>query len=244
MHYLCNINDYDYLILTNMKTKVYLLCAMALLLAQAAKAQMWMGGSVGFDYSSSEKKNKITTLTLSPTVGYSLNPKWDLGVELSYGFTQDKTDDLSAHSVMVVLHSKDVTNSITVEPFVRYSFLKTGIVTFFVDGGFGFTYAKRNKDYSKEETAFVESIPAESINYTLKGTSNAFSIGLRPGVKIELTEKIEIESHLGFIGYSHKKSEDNMELRPNTHQYDESSVDKFGFNANCTALNLGLTFKF
>lgn len=227
-----------------MKTKVFLLCAMTLFLAQAAKAQMWMGGSVGFDYSSPKTSNKITTFTLSPTVGYSLNSKWDLGVELSYGFTQDKTDDVSGPYVYAVLHSKNVTNSISVEPFVRYSFLKTGIVTFFIDGGFGYTYAKRNKDYSKEATSFVESIPSESISYTSKGTSNNFNIGFRPGVKIELTEKIEIESHLGFIGYSHEKSEDNMELSTHTGQHDESSAYKFGFNANSAALNLGLVFKF
>ena len=234
-------NGYYHLIIIKMKTKVFLLCAMTLLLAQAAKAQMWIGGSVGFDYSNSDKKTKIANLSLGPTVGYSLNPKWDLVLGFSYSLSRQKTEGETITAVSKTdVNNKAVSNSISVDPFVRYSFLKTGIVTFFVDGGLGYTYGKSDSDNSQKITSFVESQEDRTLSYTSKSTQNTFSIGFRPGVKLELSEKIELESHIGFLGYSHRKTESQT----NDVKGEDHTLDKFGLNANCTALNFGLIYKF
>lgn len=71
------------------------------------------------------------------------------------------------------------TNAFEVAPYARYTFLKLDNVNLFVDGGFGFaTYKTKGFD-----------------------AQNAWSVGLKPGVAVNLTEKLGFVAHLGFLGY-------------------------------------------
>lgn len=93
-----------------------------------------------------------------------------------------------------------------IAPFARYSFAKCGIATFFIDGGFGFG----------------------KVNYEGGDDATTFNIGVRPGVKVELSPKVDLDAKLGYLGYYNEK--------------DVRSI--FGLSANGEALSFGLTFKF
>lgn len=227
-----------------MKTKMFLVCAVAFVMSQVANAQVWAGGSLGFDYSSSDKGEKITNFSLNPVVGFELAEKWDLGLELGYSHSLNKTDSEDVTSyVWRAVNRKTSTNALSVEPFVRYSFLKAGIVTFFVDGTVGYGYAKSKIDYSLSESDF-SGILVEKTGYTTETTCNNYLVGFRPGVKIELTSHLELESHLGFVGYTHSEVDASSVNDGSTSAGGKTVTDKFGFTANSTALNLGLIWKF
>lgn len=162
----------------------------------SANAQIWMGGSLGLNFTTPKGGETITTFEISPKIGYALNDKWDIAVELEE-----------------VLMACDGTtkNSFSITPFARYTFANTGKVSFFVDGGFSVGTTSLDSDgdwFDKNQTAF--------------------SIGLRPGIKIALSDKIDLDAALGFLGYSMVKD----------------SYDQFGFNVNNNALSLGMTWKF
>jgi len=100
----------------------------------------------------------------------------------------------------------DVKDEFRIAPFARFNFAKAGIATFFVDGGFGF--GKKNYEGGLD--------------------TNTFNVGLRPGVKVELSKNIELDAKLGYLGY-----------------YNEKDVkDFFGLNVNGEALSFGVTYKF
>ena len=93
-----------------------------------------------------------------------------------------------------------------ISPFARYNFAKCGIATFFIDGGFGFG----------------------KVNYQNDTDKTTFNIGVRPGVKVELSPKVDLDAKLGYLGYRNVKD-----------QYSQ-----IGLSANGETLSFGLTFKF
>lgn len=70
-------------------------------------------------------------------------------------------------------------NSVNVNPYVRYTFAKLGPVNLFLDGGFDF------------ETVKLKGVDSES----------AWGVGVKPGLAVNLTEKLSFVSHIGFAGY-------------------------------------------
>lgn len=104
------------------------------------------------------------------------------------------------------------TNSFDVMPFVRYSFFKSGIVTLFADGMVGFGTSKTDIDGAE--------------------ATNDFGVGLRPGLKVDVTEKFAFVATCGYVGY-HQATNDG-----------ETVAENVGFNVNATNLTFGLVYKF
>jgi hypothetical protein len=93
----------------------------------------------------------------------------------------------------------------TVEPYARYTFAEAGIAKFFVDGYVGFgSYKPKGVD-----------------------ATTTFKVGVRPGVKVALSDDICLVSTLGNLGYKTVKD----------------SYNQFGFNLD-NAINFGIYFNF
>lgn len=183
--------------------KKIVLTALVAVSALCANAQVWVGGSLGFDVVNPEgDNNNSTNFSIAPTIGYSLSEKWDIALEFGYKSQSYESDALS---------TKD---NFYVAPFARYNFAKCGIATFFVDGGFAFGSSEMSVNNEGEATKYID--------------KTTFQIGLRPGVKVELSPKVELDAKMGWLGY---RSVTDVQSR-------------FGFNVNSEALSFGLTYKF
>lgn len=171
--------------------KKFILAAFVAATSICANAQVWMGGSLGFNINNSKASDvQTTSFEIAPTVGYTLSDKWDIALELAY--RNVSTDVKGSKSV----------DTFEIMPFARYTFAKSGIASFFVDGGVG-----------------VGSTASDN---------TTFKVGLRPGVKVELSHKVELDAKLGWFGY------DNV----------ENVGNNFGLNVNNEALSFGMTWKF
>lgn len=156
--------------------KKVILAVLVAFTSMAASAQVWMGGSLGLDFKKPEGGKTETSLTVSPEVGYTLSDKWDIAIAINENYVS--CDGESA-------------NSISVEPYARYTFAKAGIASFFVDGGVSIG----SVEYS-DGNWYDESVMA-------------YTIGFRPGVKLAISEKVCFVTKLGFLGY--QKVEDSYE---------------------------------
>lgn len=201
--------------------------------AIAANAQVWVGGSVGYGFQKNGSK-RLHEFDLSPTVGFNLSEKWEIGLQFSLGKdksntteeTVEKIDDLSQ---LTVINYIMATYKYSVQPFVRYNFYKTGIVTFFLDGSIGYQFNKQdNKLQHTTESSNKDGM--YSYNNTEYKT-NIINVGIRPGVKFDVTDHFKLETHLGFVGYSHSS---NPEVKS----------DRFGINASSTTINVGMIYEF
>lgn len=133
----------------------------------SVNAQVYVGGSLGIDAWSSQKNagdRSETTFTILPEVGYNLNDEWAVGTVI--GYVSDKWVGVNGISE----------SAFTFNPYARYTYLKAGKVSLFVDGGVDFTTAS-------------------------KADWNELAIGLKPGLAVSLSDNISFVSHLGFIGY-------------------------------------------
>ena len=70
----------------------------------------------------------------------------------------------------------------SVNPYVRMNLVKGKVVSAFIDGSVGYAHTY-NAGYDNDE----------------------FSVGLKPGVALNLNEKLSFVTHIGFIGYEHEK---------------------------------------
>lgn len=91
----------------------------------AANAQIYVGGSLGFESNKADKDADATTsFSIKPEVGYNLSENFAVGIQLGYASEEQ---------------SKDVTVSqFEIAPYARYTFAKAGAVSFFADGGIQF----------------------------------------------------------------------------------------------------------
>ena len=127
--------------------KKFLLIALLAVSAVAAKAQVYVGGQVGFWHNDDAK---TTNIIIAPEVGYTFNEKWSAGVALQYGHY--KADEYKM-------------DAFTISPYARYTYFKSGIVNLFVDGGVDFAVAKP-KDGDSATGFGIGFKPGVSLNVT------------------------------------------------------------------------------
>lgn len=112
-----------------------------------------------------------TTFSIAPEIGYNLDESLSIGTTIGYAYSY-----LGGRVDTKV-------NAITISPYVRYTWLKLNNVNLFLDGGFGFgTYKTKVNDHSGD-------------------AQNAWEVGLKPGVSVNLTEQLSFIAHVGFFGY-------------------------------------------
>ena len=129
--------------------------------------------------------------------------------EIGYSIN-DKVDVAAAISLSMLNNRNGVKDAnvteFTVEPYVRYTFAEAGIAKFFIDGYVTFGSEK----------------------YKGQDAETAFGVGVRPGVKVELADNLNLVAKLGSLGYYSVKDDYN----------------RFGFNVDSQALSFGLFFNF
>ncbi len=174
--------------------KKIILSALVAVCAMTANAQAWFGGSVGFDMADGDAYAETeTNFGIKPEIGYTLNENWDVAVGLGFTSITNKNG----------VKDNNVTE-FTIAPYARYTFAKSGIASFFVDGGLSYgSYKPKGVD-----------------------ATSTFEIALRPGIKVALSDKVCLVSHIGSLGY--KSVKDNY--------------NKFGFGVDNNAIDFGMYF--
>lgn len=148
----------------------------AAMVAVAMNAQVYVGGSLGF--ASYDNGNKTqTAFKFLPEIGYNFDENMAVGITL--GYTQGSTD-----AAWLLNDPSEDVKTFSVAPYLRYTFAKTGKVSFFADGRF--EYAHIDNDGAK---------------------ANAFGVGIVPGISVALTDNLSFVSHIGFLGYQQAKAD-------------------------------------
>lgn len=94
-----------------------------------------------------------------------------------------------------------------INPYVRYTFVHSKLVDVFCDGMIGYKHYQNDCD--------------------------AYAIGLKPGIALNLSKSVSLVAHAGFAGYQtwHPKG-------------DKDDTSKFGIDVDGNNVTLGVFFKF
>jgi hypothetical protein len=136
---------------------------MAIVLSANAQEHKWfIGGAAGY-WSAKNSGFKTTIITVAPEIGYNVTNNF--AVAASLGYSNVKRGDYFKADGFII------------SPYVRYTFLKSGILSAFFDGGGAFGL----------------------------GDIKGFQAGIAPGIALSLTDRFSVVAHFGFIGYNNGK---------------------------------------
>lgn len=122
-------------------------------------------------------------------------------------------------------------NGFEVDPYVRYTVAKAGPVSFFLDGGFGFATAKAKRGDWKSDSF------------------NQWQIGIKPGVKVSLSKKVDFIASMGFLGYRDNDDVKVTGIDAIDDIFEDASPSVygekgFGFDFSTSNLKFGLIYNF
>ena len=152
---------------------------------------------------SSYDGNSETYFSILPEIGYNINEDWAVGIAVGYGEAKSK---VNVAGVKVTEKVK----TFQIAPYARYTFAKFDKVNLFVDGSVG---------YKHENFAGVK--------------TNTFAVGFKPGVAVNLNDKLSFVAHVGFLGYQNDKVKG-----------DDKSTNTFGLNLDGSNLSFGVYSNF
>ena len=118
--------------------KTFFILIAALTATLSMNAQVYLGGSVGFNKSSIERessaeKSKSNSFSIAPEIGYSCNEKIDLGIHLLFRKSKFPQNDVTTIRL----------NGWAVTPYVRYNIFQFNKFS---------VLAKASVDYGKSTT--------------------------------------------------------------------------------------------
>jgi len=181
--------------------KLIVLSVVAMFSILSLRAQFYVGGSVGY----AQIKNPIRylkdnsdiqpncSLQILPEFGYHLSERFDVALILGYTYNR-KSESFSTGGIEGTQIAEYKDKLFTVQPYLRWTFLRFGRVSIFADivGEFSVgnvnemrwnSSTKRPSDYDKVDTEW------------------AWSILVKPGVLVECTDNVGIMAHIGVLGY-------------------------------------------
>lgn len=123
------------------------------------------------------------------------------GIGLKLGYRHDES---------YVSQAKVKSDGFTINPFARYSFLNGKIGGLFVDTGVGYSYSKEKESGIKRQE---------------------WEAGLRPGVRLNVSDNVALTGKFGFLGYQYEK-------------YGGRKTNTFGFDFDLTQVQLGVNIVF
>ncbi|MDR2064281.1 MAG: hypothetical protein LBP85_01020 [Prevotellaceae bacterium] len=119
---------------------------------------------------------KVTAFSIAPEIGYNISDRFAVAASLNFSYVKAKAEDNDYYYV-----EEEKVSGFIINPYLRYTFLKKGIVSAFVDASAAFGISD------------------------IKG----FEAGIKPGVALALTERFSVVAHFGFAGYNNGKSVGN-----------------------------------
>lgn len=153
-----------------------------------AQAQLFVGGSLGFtntkDPFDNPAADKITKVSVLPTVGYMFADNMGVGVDFGMNYTKEEYDGGDAKTTEWVIN-----------PYFRYVFAEIDNFKFYGDlkaeMKFGKTKMDGSDDYKTSTIAF----------------------GVVPGLSYDLTDNISMVATLNVLrlGYTQNKMDDEKE---------------------------------
>ena len=156
--------------------KKVILAALVAVASLSASAQVYVGGQLGFATGKAgDGADNTYKFAIAPEVGYNFNEKWAAGIQIGFTSANGAFDENNVPQTPTKWGKSN--SAFAIAPYARYTFAKTGIASFFVDGGFAAQFMNNSR-------------------------GNVWTIGFKPGVKLSASEKVDFVAQLGYLGYS------------------------------------------
>ena len=226
--------------------KLLLTAAVLFAASTIANAQLFVGGNLGLGYYSIDKYEmtggpttitmdpiKVLDFTIAPRIGFGLNEKMAVGVDLCYDMNNysypDNYDDMNETG-----HKKSET-SFGAGLFFRYYALQVGQFSLFAEASAGLKMGSSKEEYKIDNVTTTVDKPK---------TTEIFA-GIVPGISYKMNEKWQFDAYLGLCELRFVNTTSKMEKSGSTSTSTDSRFD-LGINQHSSGnvLTLGVVYNF
>ena len=187
--------------------KKVILAALVAVASLSASAQVYVGGTLGFKSSKpADGLDNVSKFTIAPEIGYNFSEKFAAGIQIGFTTANGAYEIDEINQTISGGKYPKSQSTFSVAPYARYTFAKTGIASFFVDGGFAAQFMNNEG-------------------------GNKWQIGIRPGVKLSASEKVDFVAQLGYLGYTWASEK-------------AGKGNEFAFGVDNTAISFGVYYNF
>ena len=181
------------------KSLLALLFAVALAVPAMAE-NMWVGGDFSYNNTSPKNGDSVSSFSIEPEFGYSVDDTWDIGIDLGYSSEEEIVEPTGEPSYV------EKTKTLGIAPFVRYKMFEIGDFSFLAKGSIFYASSKLdNADLSFTSYGIrVVPVVTYSINETWSiGATLDFAEIAFETVKSDDSDKADVEdTTFGFKGNS------------------------------------------
>lgn len=174
-----------------MKRILLILALVSVMAYSSAFAQLSLGGSLGFDYTTPAEDNSAIAVTLLPDLSYGLSSKLAVGGKLGFTYASkytkaDKTKTTVSEHLIVIA------------PYVRYNALGNDRLSLFFDAQLPLGFGSAGTEVSV--SGKTKEIDGPSLF--------SFGLGVVPGLKVNLTSSFSLlaTANVARLGFVYNKS--------------------------------------
>lgn len=203
-------------------------------LSQGLNGKIQMGGTASFFFDQTDHEysvnsylvqNEFKTRTISfiPQMGFFLSDAISVGGRI--GYTNEKVKQRgSSPGNNIIVDNETNTSLFQIGPYIRFHKSVNDQMLLFLQGDTKFGFGKT--EFGKNDPTVDEGV-------------FEFEIGVRPGFLFMASEKLGIESSIGFLGYSLRRTK----LKDST--LDPTPINKdqdFGLDLNFNTFQIGIQY--
>ena len=226
--------------------KLMLTAAVLFAASTIANAQLFVGGNLGLGVYSNNKyevtggpttitQNPIKTLdfTIAPRIGFGLNEKMAIGVDLFYEMKNYNYPN-DYEGMNETEHKKSKTN-FGAGLFFRYYALQIGQFSLFAEASAGLKMGSGKEEYKIENVTTTVDDPK----------STEIFVGIVPGISYKMNEKWQFDAYLGLCELRFTNTTSKLEKGGLTTTKTDSKFD-LGLNQHSSGkvLTLGVVYNF
>jgi hypothetical protein len=194
-------------------------------IAQHSQGNISVGGTFNLQFTTnktessnnSQTTSKVTSFTLLPSAEYFIAN--DLSLGLGIGYTLSRTKD-ETHSTYEYIYTE---RRFILNPYVRKYWGLGDRASIFAQASLTYGFGKDIEDYKYSNTTT-----------TYKYDASQFSLGISPGVQLQVSGSIALEAAFGFVGYTHESVD--------TGSNSSASAGSVIFNLDPSTLQFGIRY--
>ena len=219
--------------------KLVLTFAVVFATITVANAQLFVGGNLGVGFTGASKTVtddgtttvtvdpvKILNFNITPRIGYNLNDKMAVGLDLRFGMTNYTYPD--NYYGWGEKDHKDVSTDFGAALFFRYYLMEIGQLSLFAEANAGLLMGNGKEEYT---TTLGATTTTTTINDPK--TTDIF-VGITPGISYKVNDHLQFDAYLGLLqlGFLHSISKTETTNLAGTTTTTTVSDNQFNFGLN------------
>lgn len=194
---------------------------------QISQGSLIIGGEFSLSLSKDKREQNNQTsdgptntyFRFSPNIEYLLADNLSAGLGLGYSLNREKTETTNTETI-------DKNGNFEIKPYLRKYFTLGDRAFIFGEAAALFSFGKSITEYK-----------TNAGNTSTESSGSGISIGLSPGLRYNISDKLALETKVGFVGFNHSVGKSGVGANER-----RDITNTFGFSISPNMLSFGIRY--